>query len=153
MWYQILSLQGLLLVSLFFRSHSLKSPDMSSSLRTVMYYSLSLLPFNLSTWPVYCLIRLSVFFSNVEITGPHVATFAPGYLRRNGSEVIDKPPNSPKLGRVIFFRLDLQRSTCLASDLQMTSKWSKLSPIGWRHLTLINSTQGQKPLIHSVTNV
>jgi hypothetical protein len=88
-----------------------------------MYYSLSLLPFSLSMWPVYhCLIHLSVFSTIVEITGPHVAELTPGYLRRNGSDVIDKSPNSPKLGRVIFFRLDLLRSTFLVSDLQPTPK-------------------------------
>ena len=63
-----------------------------------MYYSLSLLPFSLSTCPVHCLIHLSVFSTNVENTGPHVATLTPAYLRRNGSEVIDKSPSSPKLG-------------------------------------------------------
>jgi len=101
-----------------------------------MYYSLSLLPFSFSMWPVHCLIHLSVFSTNLVITGPHVAKRTQVYLWRNGLEVIDKSPNSPKLGRVIFFRFHLQRSICLASDLQTTPKWSKLSPSGWRYWTL-----------------
>jgi len=44
------------------------------------------------------------------------------------------------LDPVISISSNSLRSTWLASDLQQTPTWCKLSPLGYRHLTLVSST-------------
>lgn len=48
----------------------------------------------------------------------------------------------------ISISLDPIRSIWLANNLQQTCVWSKLSPHGYKHLTQISSTQGNKHFYH-----
>jgi len=48
----------------------------------------------------------------------------------------------------ISISLDVFRSSRLASDLQQTSTWNKLSSLGCRHLTPVSSLLGCNPWCH-----
>jgi hypothetical protein len=80
-------------------------------------------------------------FRGVQGPGHHIENRIWDWLGGNNLEIMDHHPYSPDLTFTDFhwFRPPL-RNNCLVRDLQHTSTWNKLSPIGNRHATPIFSS-------------
>jgi len=70
-----------------------------------------------------------------EITGPHTAICT--WIGLCGGELIDHPRSSSDLGSSDYCLFQLLREHRLASQLWEKLMWSKLSPSGYRHLTVM----------------
>ena len=103
----------------------------------------------------------SAYFANYlparsYIRGPKRWTWLGVYIKTVHSvdHVLPKCPNQSQVrlatrGPVISISLDPLTTTWLKSDLRQTSTCSKLSPPGYRHLTIISSILGYMPGCHS----
>jgi len=97
---------------------------------------------------VWCKSRPRRVFLKVpeelEITGTHTAKRPCDWLRCYGWKIMDHAAYSPDLATSTFHYFGPLKTELLASDLQQTLKWSKLSPPGYRHLTQTSDMSGNK---------
>ena len=70
-----------------------------------------------------------------EITGPHTAICI--WIGPCGGGIIDHPPCSSDLGSTDYCLFQPLREHKMASQLRQMLMWSKLSPSGYRHLTVM----------------